>query len=201
MCGGVAAGSSEKSGSRSRIAAITSDDVSPSKARRPVSISYSTQPNAQMSVRLSTALPRACSGDMYGAVPSSTPSTVGAIIVGELVSSFRPRRSPAPGFREPEVEHLHDAVRRERDVRRLQIAVDDAALVRRIERVRDLPRDRQRFVEPDALGPLPFELLRQRLSLDQLQHQRMDVAFVLEPVDGADVRVIQRREHFGFTQT
>ena len=33
-------------------------------AGRPVSISYSTQPNAQMSVRLSTAFPRACSGLM-----------------------------------------------------------------------------------------------------------------------------------------
>ena len=36
--------------------------VSPPKARRPVSISNRTQPNAQMSVRLSTGLPRACSG-------------------------------------------------------------------------------------------------------------------------------------------
>ena len=36
----------------------------PAKARVPVSISKSTQPNAQMSVRLSTALPSACSGDM-----------------------------------------------------------------------------------------------------------------------------------------
>ena len=38
--------------------------VSPSKALRPVSISKSTQPNAQMSVRLSTGCPRACSGLM-----------------------------------------------------------------------------------------------------------------------------------------
>ena len=56
LCG-VVAGSAVQSGSRSRTAAIVSDDVSPSNARRPVSISYSTQPNAQMSVRLSTGLP------------------------------------------------------------------------------------------------------------------------------------------------
>ena len=80
---GVGVGSFVQSGSRSRITAIVSDVVSPPNARRPVSISYSTHPKAQMSVRLSTALPRACSGDMYGAVPSSTPSIVGAIIVGE----------------------------------------------------------------------------------------------------------------------
>ncbi len=95
--------------------------------------------------------------------------------------------------------HLHDAVRRERDVRRLQIAVDDTAFVRRIERLRDLPRDRQRFVEWDAIGPWPFESLGKRLSFDQFQHQRMDVAFVLKSIDGADVRMIQRREDFCFT--
>ena len=44
--------------------ASTSVIVSPSNACRAVSISKSTQPNAQMSVRESTSLPRACSGDM-----------------------------------------------------------------------------------------------------------------------------------------
>ena len=62
--GGTDDGNALQSGSRSRIAAMVSVVVSPPKARRPVSISKSTQPNAQMSVRLSTALPRACSGDM-----------------------------------------------------------------------------------------------------------------------------------------
>ena len=40
------------------------DIVARANAGRPVSTSYSTQPNAQMSVRLSTACPRACSGLM-----------------------------------------------------------------------------------------------------------------------------------------
>ena len=58
------------------------------------------------------------------------------------------------------------------DVRGLEIAVDDAVLVRRFERLRDLPRDRQRFVERnrsvrDAIG--------KRRSLDQFQHERLDV--------------------------
>jgi hypothetical protein len=48
------------------------------------------------------------------------------------------------------------------------------------------------------LRPLRFELLRQRLSFDQFQHRRVDVAFVLEPVDGGNVRMIQGREDFGF---
>ena len=64
MPAGVCAGRALQSGSRSRIAAIVSETVSPRNAGRAVNISYSTQPNAQMSVRLSTAFPRACSGLM-----------------------------------------------------------------------------------------------------------------------------------------
>ena len=52
-------------------------------------------------------------------------------------------------FREAEVEHLHRAVRPHLDVGRLQIAMDDALLVRRFERFGDLLRDRQRLVERD----------------------------------------------------
>ena len=45
------------------------------KRRLPVSISKHTHPKAQMSARLSTASPLACSGLMYEAVPTTTPST------------------------------------------------------------------------------------------------------------------------------
>ena len=64
MGGGVAGGSAVQSGDRSRTAAIVSEIVAPGNAMRPVIISNSTQPNAQMSVRLSIASPRACSGLM-----------------------------------------------------------------------------------------------------------------------------------------
>ena len=46
------------------IAPSTSVTVSPAKAWTPVSISNSTTPNAQISVRLSRFFPRACSGLM-----------------------------------------------------------------------------------------------------------------------------------------
>ena len=46
-------------------------------------------------------------------------------------------------LRETEVEHLDRAVGPHLDVRRLQIAMDDAVLVRGLEGVGDLPRDRQ----------------------------------------------------------
>ena len=71
--GGVAAGSAVQSGSRSRSLAIVSDTVAARNGERAVSISNSTHPNAQMSVRSSTIWPRACSGLMYAAVPRSYP--------------------------------------------------------------------------------------------------------------------------------
>jgi len=61
---GVEGGSRRQSTSSRRIDARTSETLRPSKGRRPVSISYSTQPKAQTSVRLSTSSPRTCSGLM-----------------------------------------------------------------------------------------------------------------------------------------
>jgi hypothetical protein len=49
-------------------------------------------------------------------------------------------------FRQPEIEDLHRAVRRDLDVRRLQIAMDDALLVCGFKSVDDLPRDGQHLV-------------------------------------------------------
>ena len=62
MGAGVLAGKRFQSGSRSMTRAIVSETPSPANADCPVSISNSTQPKAQMSERLSTALPPACSG-------------------------------------------------------------------------------------------------------------------------------------------
>ena len=61
---GVEAGSRVQSMSARSTSAIVCDVVSPSKRRRPASISNSTTPNAQMSERLSTGEPLACSGLM-----------------------------------------------------------------------------------------------------------------------------------------
>ena len=73
--------------------------------------------------------------------------------------------------------------------------MDDALLVRGFERLGDLPRDRQRFVERHR----PAAAMRSAsvLALDQFHHQRADAAGCLEPVDLRDVRVIQRRERLG----
>ena len=54
-------------------------------------------------------------------------------------------RAVSARFRQTEVEHFDDAVRRDLDVGRFEIAVNDALVVRGFERARDVARDRQRL--------------------------------------------------------
>ena len=75
-------GSNDQSGSRLINATIVSVASSPSNVLFPVSASKTQQSNAQMSVRLSTGFPRACSGLMYEAVPRIVPSAVPFVSVG-----------------------------------------------------------------------------------------------------------------------
>ncbi len=86
--GGVAAGSASHGGSSRMTAAMISVADVPSNTRRPDSISNRTTPNDQISARRSTARPRACSGDMYAAVPRMTPASVASSnSVGEADTS------------------------------------------------------------------------------------------------------------------
>ena len=55
------------------------------------------------------------------------------------------------------------------DVRRLEIAVNDAVLMRGFQRLRDLLRDRQGLRDGHAPSG---DAIGQRRPLDQLQHQR-----------------------------
>ena len=106
----------------------------------------------------------------------------------------RARTGRVHRFRETEVEHLHRAVRAHLDVRRFQIAMDDALLVRGFERFGDLLRDRQRLVDRDRpardalpTGPRPRRVPSRGASMPSRFFQ---------PVDRGDVRMVQRREHF-----
>jgi hypothetical protein len=116
----------------------------------------------------------------------------------------RPRPDSRECFRESEVENLDDAVGRHLDVGRLQIAMDHARVVRGFERRADLDGQRQHLGNwnrpvRDAVG--------ERLSLDELQDERDRTGAALgastgrlfEAMDGADVRVMERREDLGFT--
>jgi len=95
-----------------------------------------------------------------------------------------------------ESEQLHRAVRPDLDVGGLQVAVDDAPVVRGVERLGDLPRDRQSLVEwHRALR----DAVRKGRSFNQFEDQRLPSVGVLETVDGRDVWMIQRGEHLCLT--
>src|SRR5260370_1156760 len=72
---------------------------------------------------------------------------------------------------EAEVEALHRASEGDLNVGRFEIAMDDAFLVRRLQRVRNLAGDRQRVVDRERTAT---DHVRQRLALDQLQNDAGD---------------------------
>ena len=74
--------------------------------------------------------------------------------------------------------------------------MDDTLLVRGFERVGDLAGDRERFL---ARNRPQHQTVRQRWALDQFEHQRWSSLRVFQPVDGADVRMIQRGEKLRLT--
>ena len=73
------------------------------------------------------------------------------------------------GLREPEVQYLDNAVRRDLDVGRFEISVNDPLLMCRVKGTRDLSRDGQRIGHRN--GPAR-DAIGQRLALDQFQHER-----------------------------
>src|SRR5262249_17999991 len=88
--------------------------------------------------------------------------------------------------RQPEIEYLHHSLRRDHDVCRLQIAMNDALLMRRLQRLCDLPRVAERRFERNRSA--------QRLALDQLHHQRA----LLDPINLSDVGMIESGQRPGF---
>jgi hypothetical protein len=64
----------------------------------------------------------------------------------------------------------------------------DAALVRGLERVGDLSRDAERFLQRQRPNG---ETLHQRLARNELHDERQRAVAVLEPVDLRDVRMIE----------
>ena len=93
----------------------------------------------------------------------------------------------APGARDPEVGHLHDALRVDDDVVRLDVAVDDAVSVRVAQRSEDLARvgDRDR----DRAEAARADELLQRPSLDVLHDDEVRAVGLAAVEDRDDVRV------------
>ena len=96
-----------------------------------------------------------------------------------------------------EVEYFDRAVRPDFYVGRLEIAMDDALLVRGFECVGYLPRDVERVLERDPGGAQGH--VSERLAIDQLHDQRVHAATFLDAVNLRDVRMIERREDVRLT--
>ncbi len=77
-----------------------------------------------------------------------------------------------------EVEHLDLAVGRDLDVRGLEVAVDDALLVRFPERLGDLPRKGERLVDGNRSALQP---LGQVLARDELHRQEVRLPSLRRP--------------------
>ena len=73
--------------------------------------------------------------------------------------------------------------------------MDDPGAVGGVERVDNLLRDGHSLGERQRT---PAQAIVQRVALDQLEHQGRHAAGVLEPVDGPDVRMIERGEQSRF---
>ena len=111
-------------------------------------------------------------------IPAFVPSWV---TVGEFEGSLAVAHSWFD-LRQPEVQHLDRAIASDLDVGGLEVAMDDALLVRRVQGIGDLSCVAERGVERQRA-------LR-RLSVHELHHEVVGT----DVVQRADVGVVQRRD-------
>ncbi len=74
-------------------------------------------------------------------------------------------------------------------IRRLDIAVDDPGVVRRLESVGDLDRRRQQQVDIERV---PSNTVLQRCPFEAFHHQERAAVLFADVMNGADVGVVQR---------
>jgi hypothetical protein len=94
-------------------------------------------------------------------------------------------------LRDAEVEHLHGAGLGDEDVVGLEIAVDDAELVRGDERAHDRDDQLDRAADRELLAAL--DQLLQRLALQVLEHHEGRLPVLADLVDDDDVLVAAAR--------
>ena len=104
-------------------------------------------------------------------------------------------RSRALHLGQTEVQDLRVAATADEDVRRLDVAVDDAGVVRGVERIGDFDAERQHRVQRQAaaLG----DSLLQRDAFQVLHDDEGAAVLLADVVNRADVGVVQRRRGSG----
>ena len=121
--------------------------------------------------------------------PASVMAAVGSALSDASPASGRSLARPKSRILScPLVAH-HDVVG-------LQISMRDAVPVRGAHRVRDRNRDLKKAFQPEIFR---FNEVGESLPLDELHGNEVDPVRFFDGVDGDDVRVIERRDRFGFT--
>ena len=149
-----------------------------------------------MSVRLSTGLAARLLGTHVGGRPEHRRLRACRRRSSSATASDPVARVASRYLREPKVEHLDNAVWRDLDVGGLQISVDDPFLMRGLEGIGDLSRNRQCFGQGngaarDAIGETSSPSTSSITSAGR-------PSSLFEAINGADVGMIERREHASF---
>ncbi len=101
-----------------------------------------------------------------------------------------PPGSPIRHFRQAEVEYLRLAAPGDENIRRLDVAVNDAAGVGSVERVGDFDAPVEQQIERHRTA---FDAMFERLALEELHRDEVPAIGFVNFVDRADIRVIQGR--------
>ena len=116
---------------------------------------------------------------MYGIVPRMRPGSVMRALV--TVGTLSPASSGRGGLRDAEIQNLQPAVGRQEQILRLDVAVDDAAIVSRGETTRDL-----RAVTGDLLDRqrAAIQLRTQGLAREELADEVRHTVVRADVMDG-----------------
>ena len=106
-----------------------------------------------------------------------------------------PDESTSAAFGKSEVENLDQTVRRDLDVGRLEVPMNDTLLVRRFEPIGNLLRQKEGFVQRKRTARDP---LGEGLALDELHDEELLAFAFFEAVESGDVRVVELSEQPSF---
>jgi hypothetical protein len=124
--------------------------------------------------------------------------TFGAHVRQRADDGAGPRQSVSRQLGDAEVEDLDDALGRQHHVGRLDVTMNDAALVCMRESLGDLPGDADGLVQRH---PTSHQAIGQRLAgIERHGDKKLPVARLADLMNGADVPVIERRGGACFEQ-